>query len=386
MNKLNCGIFLLLLSSPLIAKTAVNSAPVESLEAPVREQKLNLFEMKRKLQEQARYVQDLGKEMNSIETNLGIQNKKYLKLSDSRMKLEEMLSLAKKNIDLDNLNLKKNYNETKSVLMGILLNKLEKTESPSDILARKVLVRDLQSRMVDLEALMKSNQEANASVNELYERLQASLNTEKELVAVMNDLEAKKKELREALETENLKREQTESKFNEIKNKMAIDNDAIKRQKKKESLAPVQITEEIKIPTAAENPAVVAGNGYRSPLYQHSGLEYNQKGVTFKFQGKNEVLATKAGRIAYTGSLANYGNVVMIDHGNDTRTVLLGQFDFVVKNGDKVTESQVVGYTNPKSVNGIADGKIYFEVRKNNLAQNTYLLLDKKTLSKYNSK
>jgi murein DD-endopeptidase MepM/ murein hydrolase activator NlpD len=76
----------------------------------------------------------------------------------------------------------------------------------------------------------------------------------------------------------------------------------------------------------------------------------------------------------------------MIDHGNDTRTVLLGQFDYNVKNGDAVKASQLVGYTNPRSGNRLGDGKIYFEIRKNNLAQNTYLLLDKKTLAKNISK
>ncbi|MDO9182943.1 MAG: M23 family metallopeptidase, partial [Bacteriovorax sp.] len=116
------------------------------------------------------------------------------------------------------------------------------------------------------------------------------------------------------------------------------------------------------------------------------GIDYQKKGVTFNFQGKNEVRAPKAGKVVYTGSLASYGNVLMIDHGNDTRTVLLGQFDYSVKNGDSIQAAQLVGYTNPRSQNGLGDGKIYFEVRKNNLAQNTYLLLDKKTLARNSSK
>ena len=69
----------------------------------------------------------------------------------------------------------------------------------------------------------------------------------------------------------------------------------------------------------------------------------------------------------------------MIDHGNDTRTVLLGQFNYTVKNGDNVNQYQVVGNTNPRSNSGLGEGRIYFEIRKNNLAQNTYLLLDQKS-------
>ena len=184
--------FIILIS--LLTAGSIQAAVDTNLEASSpKEAKLNVFEMKRKLQEQSRQILELTRDMNNIETNLGIQNKRYLKLSDSRMKLEEELSLSKKNIDLDNLNLKKNYNETKNVLMGIVLNKLEKTESPSDILARKILIRDLQNRMVELDSLMKANKEVQTSVAELYSRLESSLATEKELVSVMNELEEKKK-------------------------------------------------------------------------------------------------------------------------------------------------------------------------------------------------
>jgi murein DD-endopeptidase MepM/ murein hydrolase activator NlpD len=359
----------------LVSAFAESNIPLNSKEA-----KLNLFEMKRKIEDQNREILALTKEMNQIEVNLGVHNKKYLKMADVRLKLEEELALAKRNADNDNLNLKKNYNETKTVLMGILINKLEKTESPSDLLARKVLVRDLQSRLVELDNLMKSNNQIQSAVNEINARLDSSLQTEKELVSIMNELEDRKKELRATIENQNAKKASELTEFNELKNKMAIENDAIKRLKKKEIVSQVQVTEEIKIP--AQNLPLKQAIGYRSPVYMTQGIEYNQKGVTFKFQGKNEVLAPGPGRVAYTGTLANYGNVVMIDHGNDTRTVLLGQFDYAVKNGDAVKESQIIGYTNPKTVNGLGDGKIYFEIRKNNLAQNTYLLLDKSTIKR----
>jgi murein DD-endopeptidase MepM/ murein hydrolase activator NlpD len=75
----------------------------------------------------------------------------------------------------------------------------------------------------------------------------------------------------------------------------------------------------------------------------------------------------------------------MIDHGKDVRSVILGQFDYLVKNGDVVKDSQLIGYTKARNATGLGDGKIYFEVRKNNLAQNTYLLLDKKSLARNSS-
>lgn len=359
------------------------SAAIESGE------KINVFEMKRKLQEQTRQIQNMTREMNNVEVNLGIQNKKYLRLADDRAKIEETLSQAKKNADLDNQNLKKNYNETKAILMGVLLNKLEKGESSSDLLSRKILVENLQRRLTDLDGMMKSNKGIQDDVERLYQRLEDSMKTEKELLAIMGELEQKKKELHANLEAEYQKKSNSQNQFDEAKNKMAMSRESLRKNALKEKLQPVQITEEIKIPSQPANQEMavsIPGAGFMSPIAQCLGIEHQKKGVTFNFQGKNEVLAPKGGRVVYTGSLASYGNVLMIDHGNDTRTVLLGQFDYNVKNGDTIKASQLVGYTNPRSNSGLGDGKIYFEVRKNNLAQNTYLLLDKKTLAKNISK
>jgi murein DD-endopeptidase MepM/ murein hydrolase activator NlpD len=280
--------------------------------------------------------------------------------------------------------------------MGVLLNKLEKAESSSDLLSRKILVENLQRRLLDLDGMMKTNKAVQDDVERLYLRLEDSMRTEKELLSVMSELEQRKKDLHANIESSNLKKSDAQNHFDEMKNKMAMERESLHKSQLKEKLMPVQITEEIKIPsqtqTAQGSPssasarASVAGADFFTPISLYQGMDYQKKGVTFNFQGKNEVRAPKAGKVVYTGSLASYGNVLMIDHGNDTRTVLLGQFDYNVKNGDPIQASQIVGYTNPRSQNGLGDGKIYFEVRKNNLAQNTYLLLDKKTLARNSSK
>lgn len=352
------------------------SAAVESGE------KINIFELKRKLLLQNKMIQEMSKEVSNIEMNIGVQNKKYLKLAEERSKIEETLGSARKNADLDNQNLKKNYNETKQILMGVLLNKLEKAESSSDLLSRKILVENLERRLTDLDGMMKTNKSVQDDVERLYQRLEDSMSTEKELVSIMNELELRKKDLRASLEAENQKKSEAQSRFDETKNMKAMERVSLQKNQLREKLQPVQITEEIKIPSQSAMILPLASGDFLPPIGQYQGIDYAKKGVTFNFQGKNEVRAPKGGKIVYTGSLASYGNVLMIDHGNDTRTVLLGQFNYSVKNGDPITASQVVGYTNPKNQNGLGDGKIYFEVRKNNLAQNTYLLLDKKTLAR----
>ena len=371
----------------LFVLPCIVSAAIES------DDKLNVFEMKRKIIAQNKLIQEMNREVNNVEMNLGLQNKKYFRLADERAKIEESLASARKNADIDNQGLKKSYNETKLILMGVLLNKLEKNESAADLLSRKILVTNLQRRLIDLDGTMKTNKAFQDDVERLYQRLEDSMRTEKELVSIMKELEIKKKNLHANIDSENAKKTNAQNYFDDLKNKMAMERDSLHKSQLKEKLLPVQITEEIKIPSqqlehasGAINKTALSGADFVLPLALFQGIDYKKKGVTFNFQGKNEVRAPKGGKVVYTGSLASYGNVLMIDHGNDTRTVLLGQFDYNVKNGDAIQASQIVGYTNPRSQNGLGDGKIYFEVRKNNLAQNTYLLLDKKNIERNSSK
>jgi murein DD-endopeptidase MepM/ murein hydrolase activator NlpD len=371
---------LLILTSAVSAQSAV---PV-SIAKALSDEKINVFEMKKKLQEQSGKINSLTKEVNNVEVTLGLNNKKYLRLADERAQIEEGLTAARKNADIDGESLKKSYSQSKSLLMGVLLNKLENTENASDILARKIMISNLQRRLADLDGMMKTNKSLQVDVDNLLEKLQESMATEKELISVMDELEGKRRELRNLLAEQTKNNQEQKIKFDDEKNKLAMNKKAQQREVERVQLSPVQTTEEIKIPSQpiGQPLGALSSGEFYPPIYAFQGIEYQKKGVTFNFQGKNEVRATKAGKIVYIGALANYGNVLMIDHGGDTRTVLLGQFDYAVKNGDAVKNGQILGHTNPRSTNGLSEGKIYFEVRKNNLAQNTYLLLDKKSLAK----
>lgn len=359
-----------MLAGAVSAQSAVEVPRVKE----ASDEKINVFDMKRKLQEQNRDVQKLTKEVNNVEVTLGLNNKKYLRLAEERAKIEENLAKARKNADFDSEGLKKSYTQTKSLLMGVLLNKLENTENASDMLARKLMVERLQRKLGDLDGLMKANKVLQDEVEALYSKLQESMNTEKELLSIMGEMEERRRELRNSLESQTKNTVASQTKLDEEKNKLAMNQKAVQVQKVREKVAPIQITEEIKVPSQPSS-----GEGFLSPISSYQDMRYDKKGITFDFNGKNEVHAPKGGKVVHVGALANYGNVIMIDHGEDTRTVLFGQFDYTVKNGDTVKDSQIVGFTKPRAVaTGLGGGSLYFEVRKKNLAQNTYLLLDKK--------
>jgi septal ring factor EnvC (AmiA/AmiB activator) len=91
------------------------------------------------------------------------------------------------------------------------------------------------------------------------------------------------------------------------------------------------------------------------------------------------VKAVGGWKIVFAGDLAAYGQVVLIDHGGDLRTVLLGRMDIRVKKNDTVSDGDVLAYTRNESKE---PQNLYFEVRKKNTAQNTILWLDQKGVSK----
>jgi len=338
--------------------------------------KIDVFEMKRKLQARSNQIYLLGKEISTLENQIGVQNKKFNQINSERGRLEEEINTAKRNADFDSLNLKKNLAEVKSMLTTMLLNRLEKTETAADLLARKVILQNLANRSIELEGLIKQNKFFLIDVEKLEQRLADVESSEKEVLALLKNLEDEKRAQKEQLELEVKSKTEEEANFKNIKNKLAMETEQLKRQKKRVENEPLQITEEIKVGT--ELPKVQLLDRFKSPLMAHKGIEYKEKGVTYKFVGKNEVLATKPGRVTHIGPVANYGNVVIIDHGKELRSVIFGQFDYVVNRGDAVSEGQVLGYTNASNNQTFADGKIYFEVRKNNIAQNTYLLLERK--------
>ena len=72
------------------------------------------------------------------------------------------------------------------------------------------------------------------------------------------------------------------------------------------------------------------------------------------------------GEIVYSGNLSNIGNVIMIDHGKDLRSVILGELEITQKVNDKIKQGQVLGYTSLKKSK---KGKVYFELRYKNKIQ-----------------
>jgi murein DD-endopeptidase MepM/ murein hydrolase activator NlpD len=113
------------------------------------------------------------------------------------------------------------------------------------------------------------------------------------------------------------------------------------------------------------------------PIDNYIKIKKTKDGLNFKYSETTAILAPRAGKVVYAGDLASYGNVVIIDHGNQVRSVLLGDIATKVKKGDLLKNKQLVGYT-------VADlgttKSLYFEVRKKDNSENALNWLDTENL------
>ena len=111
------------------------------------------------------------------------------------------------------------------------------------------------------------------------------------------------------------------------------------------------------------------------PIKKYLNVNDEKKGLTFKVKGEVPLISIKDGNIIYKGKLSSYGNILVIDHGGEMRSVFLGAFHSFLNLNDKVKKGQRLGHSYPYE-NEMA--KIYFEVRYKNKPYHTKFWINKK--------
>lgn len=300
--------------------------------------------LRKNLKQEKQKLGKITKAIEGIEKKLEHSNQRVLKMSASKRKLEEAIFSLKKELltSLSNLNLGKQ--EIRHLLTSIAVNTFEDDEGPAAILSRKILVKELKKRL--------KNYNVQINVTKGYQERLSNIETDIKLY------ETKEKMLLETIA------HLEETKRLEAQNYI---------QTKKRYQESLQEWQKVKVAKTKKR----AGSGLRKklgvfsiPLEKHTSMDFRKKGVTFLFNESQPVRATRQGKVVHIGSLSTYGNVIMLDHGKETFSVCLGDFKPRLKKGDVVEKGQVLGYTPDKS------GKLYFEVRNRDKAQETIHLLD----------
>ena len=295
-------------------------------------------------------VNSLKTNIQKIETSLTTKNAEYLRVVSQRQKIDIEIYELEKIIRNNIVVLENKRNELNLKTRQLLLNTIEKGDG-SSLLEKKILLARVRRDKKEIELQLKLENETQKKLTDQKIKFNEKVNLERELYTLVNDLEKKKSDY---VQKYMAGKENAEKIKEEIKD---LQQSVAKAQVKKENTTQGEL--------AAD---------FIMPITEFISKDYDKKGITFAVKSISDIKASKGGQVVHTGALANYGNVIMIDHGNDVRSIYLGDLTPQVKKGDKVSPSQLIAKTR-RSIRKEAIGKVYFEIRNKNKVQNTIKLV-----------
>lgn len=330
--------------------------PAKAAKAPpLKQTNKSLQLVEEQVEEQKESIDNLKNEINQLEESLGQGNKRYVSIVEKKQKIESRVYELRYELEKTEKDLTQKKEATENMLKRAVLNKLSSEADAAKLLAEKILFQGLGKELSSLKVKIERNEKSQKELNQLMSDFQEYSQTEVELATFLNELENKKKTVVESYLGEMEKEKELQERFSKLKVKFAM----ARAQAKKDN-----------------------GIRFEGPLKGFTKFEHEDKGITFHYEGREPVTSSAPGEIVYSGELSAYGNVVMIDHGNDTRSVVLGQFIPKVDKGLKVEAGEVLGYTSYNPRREKNSGKVYFEVRKKNKVQNTIELMNPNSLDR----
>jgi septal ring factor EnvC (AmiA/AmiB activator) len=113
-----------------------------------------------------------------------------------------------------------------------------------------------------------------------------------------------------------------------------------------------------RLPWPAEGRIVAA---YGAKVHPRFGTRTFRNGVDIEATVGTDVTAVYPGHVLYTGWFRGYGNLIILDHGNEYYTLYAHVADIHVKEGDEVRQGQRIGTVG--DTGSLEGPRLYFEVR-----------------------
>lgn len=101
--------------------------------------------------------------------------------------------------------------------------------------------------------------------------------------------------------------------------------------------------------------------GFGAQVHPRFGTRTFRNGVDIEAAVGREVLAVHGGHVIYTGWFKGYGNLIIVDHGNEYYTLYAHIAEIEAKEGDDVRQGQRIGTVG--DTGSLAGPRLYFEVR-----------------------
>lgn len=296
--------------------------------------------LKDKLSDYQGQITRLEGELNQIDKDLQQFNSRFLNDQGQIGAMEE--SLRDKRLKLEGtaekISLK--FNQAKKAYLFYLIESSD-TQSVDQDVQKKLLMAVLKSKVESFKKAQSRSKEILKNINNLEQKITSKKHTEDQTYRQIIDLENRKKMI-------------GKNYISLVEQKDVLQNELDILVAKQRAVKKVRLTTQ--------------ENSFGLPLKTYKSIKKGSKGLTIKFKGTQPIHAPAAGKVIYVGELASYGQVIMVDHGGDIKSVLLGEISIKIKKGQSVKNKQILGYT--VSENEMAKA-LYFEVRKNNKAEDT---------------
>lgn len=341
-------LFLAMLLPPLMVDGAIKKNSIGT----------SLTRMKMNLEVRNREVQKVRKEIYQIEKNISSGNNRLNLFSKSLSQIDLKIYKLIEELKKDTKKLKTSQKKSKKLFKLTVLQMLSGEESEADLAAKTLLLRGLKLKISDLKKIQFSLKQRNNTIAEMKKKFRQIQADREELLSILNSMELNKVTLVNRYVSVSKTADYYKMNIEKLKAKRKISKKISKRAKK--------------------NSFKKYGLAFRPPLGKFIKLDHGKKGLSYHFKESSPLVAPESGKVVYQGRLANYGKVLMIEHGNQIKSIILGDFLSKVKKGILVKKGDILGYSKAIAKN---EGTIYFEVREKNKVKNTIFLLDKKYLT-----
>lgn len=322
-----------------------------SLSAAVKKNGV-LSTLRDSLSVQSSKVQNLKASLHTIEKKIGKRNQTYLgyikkikEIQSQEVSLRGEITFNKSKI----INIK---NQLKTTFSKMVISGMD--DSIEGVYQKLYLKNIYEKKIIEIKSLASHNKNTIIRLDEVNTGLNSLLQISSGLYDILTTLEDNKKHMANNYISE--LDEFNKQEKNITKKKLESYARKSRRQKRlRKNIA-----------------------NFKSPIKDYKKIKFGKKAITYVYDGVKPIFATETGKITYAGQLSTYGKLLIIDHGKDIRTILLGNFSAKVKRNQQVTKGQLVAYTNKQE----ELGSLHFEVRKNKKSQNTALWLESSSLKR----
>ena len=300
-----------------------------------------------KISNQSNQINKLAAQIQDMDSKISSNNETYVNKMKELEGIEFTVAKLKKDLNSSAIFISNEYQYTKKAFNLYLL---ESSDSVSEdgILSKRIYLDLLKKKMSELRNAQKDSKKFLNLIHSYEQNISEKKREEESVYKLIVDLEKNKKGMSQEYVSLMERKNLNETKLDSLISKRK----AVKKVYKAKNKRPLLKTL-FKL---------------NLPLDSFIDASKSKEGITFKFSETTPIKAPRAGKVVYAGQLSNYGNVLIIDHGQDVRSVLLGDIVSKVKKGDSVQNDQIIGYTVADLGNVKA---LYFEVRKKNIVQNT---------------